>query len=449
MASPAPAGAAGLPAPASLSSLPTHLAVCVLAFLDLPSLLSVSRTCRGLFAAACDERLWADGALQRRAPLHARPRGPRRVQASVANALADALGAALALPPPLLRRRLSLEPLSSFQASLSLGGLHAALELVGTNEAGSAAAATQTRAATKQKHASVAMSAPADRWLLGLLASPAAALAAVSAAAARAPCARDDLGAALAEGASRARAAVLCARLERSAVRLQLAPRFAAAAALRAAAAQRVAADPHGAARADDHPDADADADAADAVARLRFWARQHDADVADAARALAATTLPPGHALRAAVAAALGTGADDADAEVDAENAIEAAAATACLSDVELSLRLDAALHAPWGDAGAAAAAVRALARCVGGAAAAAAPRADGGGALALGAPPPPPLSAARAALLDAALRTLQRLERDRAAAAAEAAQGLAAAAAAAAVATTHHDDDADMCCG
>jgi hypothetical protein len=429
MTSPAPDGAA-LPPPASLGSLPTHLAVCVLAFLDLPSLLSASRVSRALHAAACDERLWADGALQRRAPLHARPAAAARcATASLTNALADALGAALVLPPPLLRPRLSLDCGSSFQACLSLGGLHAALELIGTN------AAEDERVRPSTTHAprvSVATSAPADRWLLGLMASPAAALAAVSAAAARAPCQRDDIGASLAEGASRARAAVLCARLERGGVRLQLAPRFVAAAALRAAAE-----------RADEDAQA-ADADA-DADARARFWAQQRDnADVADAARALAAAALPAEHALRTAITGALVRTDDDAAASAN-DDGIVMLAATACLADIELSLRLDAALHAPWSDAGAAAGAVRALARVVGGCAGAAAPRADGGGALALGAPQPPPLSAARAALLDAALAALRRMARDRAAAEAVQAQAQAAAAA---IAAAPRRDDGDMRC-
>jgi hypothetical protein len=257
-----------------LCALPAHVLARVLCGLDARSLCAVSQTCSTLLAAASDERLWAGAG-----PLEARDAGAPRP--GVAAALAAALGAALRLPPPLLRPRVSLEPLSRFQAALSLAGLHAALELtrVGAPEAGGAAAAARP--------ARAAPGEPADRWLLGLVASPAAALAAEASAALRAPCQRDELGARCAARAAAARGAVLCARHERAAVRLQLHPRFAVAAALRGAAAPAAA-----------RPRAPPRCAAADAAGRVCFWAHYFAAP--PDASALAALLLPaPGELLR------------------------------------------------------------------------------------------------------------------------------------------------------
>lgn len=195
------------PAP-SLSSLPPHLLHRVLSLLDRASLVSAANACAALFDAACAV-----------APA---PRPASGLEA----ALAAALGRAMRLPPACVAS-LSLRPESTFLAELPLAGLSIALELVLRDDAADEREAAAKRAAP--------LGEPADRWLLGLLASPAAALAAESAAAGRAPCQADGLGPRVAALASRARSAVLCARPEHGTVRLQLRPRWLAAAALHAA----------------------------------------------------------------------------------------------------------------------------------------------------------------------------------------------------------------------
>lgn len=206
---PAPAESSGEDEPApSLCSLPPHLLHRVLSLLDRASLVSAANACVALFDAACAV-----------APA---PRQAAGLEAS----LAAALGRAMRLPPACVAS-LSLRPESTFLAELPLAGLSVALELVLRDEVADEREAASRRAAP--------LGEPADRWLLGLMASPAAALAAESAAAGRAPCQADGLGPRVAALASRARSAVLCARPEHGVVRLQLRPRWLAAAALRAA----------------------------------------------------------------------------------------------------------------------------------------------------------------------------------------------------------------------
>jgi len=195
----------------SLCTLPCHLLQRVLSWLDPQALCALAQTCSALLAACSDPQLW-----------------PPATWSPVTAALAGALSEATRLPAPLLARQLSLNTHSCFQATLSLCGLRAVLELT------DAGATAQRRACPPQPPAKPSVS-PADRWLLGLVASPVAALAAEGAAAGRAPCQQDDLVAFLAASTSRARG-VLCSRAERTAVRLQLSAQFTVVTTLRAAA---------------------------------------------------------------------------------------------------------------------------------------------------------------------------------------------------------------------
>ena len=206
-----PAGDAAPLSLVTLPSLPPHLLCRVLSLLDRASLVSAANVCVALFDAACAV-----------APA---PRDACWPCDGVEAALRTALCRTMRMPPACLSLHLRPGP-SAFQAELPLAGLGAALELVLRDAAAAEAAPAGRRAPP--------LGEPADRWLLGLLASPAAALAAESAAAGRAPCQADGLGPRVAALASRARAAVLCARAEHGVVRLQLRPAWLAAAALRA-----------------------------------------------------------------------------------------------------------------------------------------------------------------------------------------------------------------------
>ena len=397
---PAVENAGGLDAPApSLASLPPHLLHRVLSLLDRASLVAAAAACVSLFDAAC-----AVAPAPQCAP-------------GLEAALRDALCRAARLPPGCVA--LSIRPDSAFQAELPLAGLSVALELV--LDAGDARDAD----ASRQR---LAMGEPADRWLLGLLASPAAALAAESAAAGRAPCAHDGLGARVAALASRARAAVLCARPEHGVVRLQLRPRWLAAAALRSArdaAAQPVSPLPRAAAtwlaEAWDPLYCTPDAPLKGVLAflllphQLADMRHRRGAALDDAALILGAflkqanrcrndlTCLCCAEApttLRAALAASPRANDDDAGDDVAGD-------------DVDLALRLDAVVCATWraqaASSGeqlqAALGELAAAARLARDACAAARPR------TALGAPATAPLPPPRRALLAAAAAALQRV--------------------------------------
>ncbi len=303
-----------------LLAVPLHVLQRILSSLDAPSLCALAQTCRALLAACSDRALW--------------PAAPA-VQAGVAAAVARSLSAALRLPAPLLVQRVTLHPLSRFQAELSLGGLRTLLEQTDAGEATARAAAEEEEAAVdalRRREAATASGSgerPADRWLLGLMASPVASLAAESAAAGRTPCQREPLAAFLAAGCSRARG-VLCSRAERAAVRMQLNARFVVVAALQGAA--------EAASQCADMSDDSLQAE--DAVARLAALllpspeagvsglSEQHVAR----ARGLAHTALHAPPLLRAAASRCAGNVTD-----------WHAVAASALEAHAELALRLDA----------------------------------------------------------------------------------------------------------
>ena len=82
-----------------LTALPAHVLAVLLSRLDAASLCALGQTCRLLYAACCDARLWPA------------PRAPR----GVAAALAFAAAAALRLPPGLFASRVAVHAASRWR----------------------------------------------------------------------------------------------------------------------------------------------------------------------------------------------------------------------------------------------------------------------------------------------------------------------------------------------